>query len=92
MGYTVILSTLAIEDLEQSVAYAAQNDPAAAERLGHRLLDQAETLRYLPHRGGDVRQPELGGRKPSECRRGQSLATAQSAIIRHYWDDAHRMA
>ena len=41
MGYNVILSTLALEDLEQIVAYVAQNDPAAAERLGHRLLDQA---------------------------------------------------
>ena len=56
MGYKVILSTLALEDLEQSVAYAAQNDPAAAERLGHRLLDQAETLHYLPYRGGNVQQ------------------------------------
>jgi plasmid stabilization system protein ParE len=55
MGYKVILSRLALEDLEQIVAYVAQNDPAAAERLGHRLLDQAETLRYLPHRG-NVRQ------------------------------------
>ena len=56
MGYKVILSTLALEDLEQIVAYVAQNDPTAAERLGHRLLDQAETLRYLPHRGGNVQQ------------------------------------
>jgi plasmid stabilization system protein ParE len=56
MGYKVILSRLALEDLEQIVAYVAQNDPAGAERLGHRLLDQAETLRYLPHRGGNVRQ------------------------------------
>jgi plasmid stabilization system protein ParE len=55
MGYKVILSTLAL-DLEQIVAYIAQNDAGAAERLGHRLLDQADTLRYLPHRGGNVRQ------------------------------------
>ena len=56
MGYKVILSTLALEDLEQTVAYVAKSDPATAERLGHGLLDQAETLRYLPHRGGNVRQ------------------------------------
>jgi plasmid stabilization system protein ParE len=41
MGYKVILSPLALEDLEQIVAYIAQNDSAAAKRLGHRLLDQA---------------------------------------------------
>ena len=56
MGYKVILSTLALEDLEQIVAYVAQNDPTAAERLGRRLLDQAETPGYLPHRGGNFRQ------------------------------------
>ena len=31
-------------------------DPAAAGRLGTRLLDQAETLCRLPHRGGPVRR------------------------------------
>ena len=29
---------------------------ASAERLGRRLLDQAETPGYLPHRGGNFRQ------------------------------------
>ena len=56
MGYKVVLSPLALEDLGKIVAYISQNDPPAAERLGHRLLDQAETLRYLPNRGGNVRQ------------------------------------
>jgi len=65
MGYKVILSTLALEDLEQIVAYIAQNDAGAAERLGHRLLDQADTLRYLPHRGGNVRQAQ---RKETDIR------------------------
>jgi hypothetical protein len=34
MGHKVILSTLALEDLEQIVAYVAKSDPAAAEGLG----------------------------------------------------------
>jgi toxin ParE1/3/4 len=54
MDYQVILSPLALDDLEQIVTYVAQDDPAAAEVLGHRLLDHAETLRRLPHRGGNV--------------------------------------
>ena len=60
MDYQVILSPLALDDLEQIVTYVAQDDPTAAEGLGHRLLDHAETLRRLPHRGGNVTQrPEI---------------------------------
>jgi plasmid stabilization system protein ParE len=56
MDYKVILGPLALADLEQIVRYIAANDPAAAERLSTRLLDQAETLCRLPHRGGPVRR------------------------------------
>ena len=54
MDYKVILGPLALADLEQIVRYIASRDPAAAGRLGTRLLDQAETLCRLPHRGGPV--------------------------------------
>ena len=50
MDYEVIFSPLALTDLEAIVRYVA------AERLGTRLLDQAETLCHLPHRGGPVRR------------------------------------
>ena len=43
MDYQVILGPLALADLEQIVRYVASRDPAAAGRLGTRLLDQAET-------------------------------------------------
>ena len=56
MGYQIVLSPLALDDIEKIVAYVAQDDPVAAERLGHRLLDHAATLCYLPHRGGNVAQ------------------------------------
>jgi plasmid stabilization system protein ParE len=56
MGYQVILSPLALDDLGQIVTSVAREDSSAAERLGHRLLDHAETLRHLPYRGGGVRQ------------------------------------
>ena len=55
MGYQVILSPLALGDLEQIVRYVAKHDPQAAERLGNRLIDQAESLRDLPQRGSNVR-------------------------------------
>ena len=56
MDYKVILGPLAIADLEQIVRYVASRDPVAAGWLGTRLLDQAETLCRLPHRGGPVRR------------------------------------
>lgn len=55
MDYQVILSPLAIDDLERIVRYVASHDPKAAERLGNRLLDHAEKLRELPQRGASVR-------------------------------------
>jgi plasmid stabilization system protein ParE len=54
MDYQVVLSSLALDDLGRIVASVTEYDPVAAERLGHRLLDHAETLRRLPCRGGDV--------------------------------------
>ena len=63
MDYQVILSPLALEDLEEIVRYIAADDPAAAERLGTRLFDQAETLCRLPHRGGQ--RPASTGCKES---------------------------
>lgn len=56
MDFAVIFSPAALDDLEQIVTHVAQNSSVEAERLGHRLLDQAETLCRLPHRGGNVVQ------------------------------------
>ena len=54
MDYKVILSPLALDDIEQIVCYVSFSDPQAAGRLGHRLLDHAGSLCDFPHRGGDV--------------------------------------
>jgi len=56
MDYKVILSPLALVDLEEIVRYVADDNPAAAERLGLRLIGVAATLQKLPHRGHSVRR------------------------------------
>lgn len=56
MGYRVIFSTRAHRDLEQAVRFLAQKNPAAAERLGYALLDDALSLASLPGRGATVYQ------------------------------------
>jgi len=55
MGYRVILAAQAERDLEQIVRFLAQKNAAAAERLGHALLEEARSLANLPGRGGAVR-------------------------------------
>jgi plasmid stabilization system protein ParE len=55
MGYRVILAAQADRDLEQIVRFLAQKNQAAAERLGHGLLDDALSLTHLPGRGLAVR-------------------------------------
>lgn len=79
MDYQVILSPLALEDLEEIVRYTAADDPAAAERLGTRLFDQAETLCRLPHRGGSARR-----------RQGVKKVLLRPYLIFYRVDDAAR--
>lgn len=56
MGYRVTLAARADRDLEQIVRFLAQKNAAAAERLGHALLDDAQSLSNLPYRGIAVRR------------------------------------
>jgi plasmid stabilization system protein ParE len=54
MDYRVMLSAQADHDLEDVVRFLAQKSPAAGERLGYALLDEALSLAKLPRRGGLV--------------------------------------
>jgi toxin ParE1/3/4 len=55
MGYEVRLTVKARGDLNEIVAYIAQENPLAAERLGDELAAQADSLSKFPYRGGLVR-------------------------------------
>lgn len=44
MGWPVIFSTRSKQDLQRIVELIARDDPAAAERFGLALIDQAESL------------------------------------------------
>lgn len=64
MGYKVVITTRASEDLRQVVTFLAAKSPAAAERLGFRLLDMAQSLADMPHRGIRVRDRGYARRVP----------------------------
>jgi len=56
MGYEVRLTAKARGDLNEIVAYIAQDNPLAAERLGDELAAEADSLSNYPYRGGWVRR------------------------------------
>jgi plasmid stabilization system protein ParE len=56
MGYEVRLTAKARGDLNEIVAYVAQDNPLAAERLGDELAAEADGLSNYPYRGGLVRR------------------------------------
>lgn len=51
MGWRVALNDRTELDLEQAVSFLARKSPAAAERLGLKLVDTIFSLTELPHRG-----------------------------------------
>lgn len=48
----MILSHAALRDLGNIVRYIAQDNSAAAERVGDELVTLAESLAFMPGRGG----------------------------------------
>lgn len=51
MDCKVIISPRAIQDLAEIVRYVSFDNPQAAERLGHSLIDSALSLGTFPERG-----------------------------------------
>jgi plasmid stabilization system protein ParE len=56
MGYRVGLTGEAQADLGAVVRFLARKSPEAAARIGHELLDAAESLAFFPRRGVAVRR------------------------------------
>lgn len=50
----IVWTDEAVEHLEAIVTYVSVYDPAAAERLGRRLIELADSLGEYPHRGRDA--------------------------------------
>ena len=54
MEYEVIITPAGLRDLEQIRAFIARDNPSAAQTFCLKLLDEAESLRTFPERGGFV--------------------------------------
>lgn len=55
MGYKVIFSAQSNQDLGEVVCFLAQKNPAAAERLGHTIVNHGLDLSTMPHVGAPVK-------------------------------------
>jgi plasmid stabilization system protein ParE len=51
MGFKVILTPQAQDDLRGIVYFVARNNPQRAKSFGHELIDHALTLGEMPERG-----------------------------------------
>src|SRR5690606_34008609 len=56
MGWQVAITDEADADLGNVVAFLAQKNPAAAERIGLELVDVIFSLDQMPNRGAPVRK------------------------------------
>jgi plasmid stabilization system protein ParE len=72
MGCQVIFSPQAIARLEEIVRYIAEDNPAAAHRLGMKLVDRAELLADFP---------ELGRPFPKRAGGASSVSPALSRLL-----------
>jgi plasmid stabilization system protein ParE len=52
--HKIVWTDEAVEHLEAIVTYVSVYDPAAAERLGRRLIELADSLADFPDRGRDA--------------------------------------
>jgi toxin ParE1/3/4 len=55
MDCAVAYSEVALNDLQEITAYIAADNVEVAERFVNRLVDLAESLRYMPRRGRPVK-------------------------------------
>ena len=92
MGFKVLITDNALNDLREIVGFVAQDDPRAAERLGGKLIDRALSLTNLPERHS-LHDPQRGIRKMPlapylifyTCDKSAGVVN-----ILHFWHGARR--
>lgn len=54
MDFQIVWTPAARDDLKEIVSYIAHDDPAAARRLGEKIIGSVEILRTMPQSGRKV--------------------------------------
>jgi toxin ParE1/3/4 len=80
VDYHLVYTQRAISDLAEIIGYIAEDNPDAASRFGHSLLDYLDLLRSYPRMGSTIRD------------RSHVRRLAHSPIIVYYEVDDHAHA
>ena len=92
MAYKILYTEDALADLENILDYIRADNPAAAARFGHALLNHVDLLARFPHIGSPLNQRE-GVRKILHTPvRVYYRIEAQSEVIEvlHFWHVARQ--
>ncbi|MFN2477092.1 MAG: type II toxin-antitoxin system RelE/ParE family toxin [Chthoniobacterales bacterium] len=92
MDFKVLIAESALNDLRETVEFVAQDDPAAADRLGYKLLACTLSLAAMPQRFA-FHDRSRGIRKMSAppfliyytCDESRRVAN-----VLHFWHSARR--
>ena len=68
MDFRIVWTAPALEDLEGLVRYIAQDDTAAAIRVGDQIVDHVGVLRSFPEIGPVYRRRPAGDVRQITCR------------------------
>ncbi len=61
MDYQIVFSKKSAHDLEKIIRFIAHEDLNLAKKVGYKLIEKAEELKYMPYRGSMV--PEFNQEK-----------------------------
>jgi len=90
MGFPVILTPQAQEDLKEIVSFIARDNPDRARSFGNELIDKALSLSNLPLRGRIT--PELKDPEVREIVQGSYLiiyeVMSESIFVLRFWHGA----
>jgi plasmid stabilization system protein ParE len=92
MGFKVLIADSALADLKEIVEFVAHDDPAAAVRLGEKLIECALSLQMMAARFS-FHDQERGIRKmtvPPYLIFYRSDESTMSVSILHFWHGARR--
>ena len=92
MDFKVLITDAAVADLKDIVAFVAEDDPAAARRLGVKLIAAGMSLRKMPERfpvHDKVRSIHKMSLPPYLIYYQRDRAAA-SVYVLHFWHGARR--
>lgn len=92
MGFSIVWTKPALDDLEELVRFISADDPSAAVRVGDELVEHVQILQSFPEIGPVFRRRSSGDIRQITCRPFRIFYRVESArkqiFILHVWHGA----